>query len=301
MAGVACSLFFQIAFNPLSKSIVGGDLTKIRGLTASTIQKFLLAEINENGVLDEGGDYKDDNVTVFTHNHPSLAESLYLLAWALQRFPDEEIAVPINLPWHSQIQDKEDALREVGIVLLPIITPALFERMGEPADLVEPRNQLVDRFNAELNQLAESGGGVCLLAPQATRKATIYEDETQAETGISEEGSAISPTIYGMSLFAKQKRNLNKFTIIPTGVTLPDGVRSNGLNMGKQYHINLGEAVSLVALTEKYNAYKKTPKDDDKLPTKDERRTFMDRHVLNCIAELVPESYRYPESSSDIH
>lgn len=124
-----------------------------------------------------------DDAVVIGFNHPSLGEIFRLLYLGFEAYPGREFLFPVNIPWYESIAHIIPKLRRLNINITPMITPSTEKKLrdrfaGDEEKLkdVQHLKTLFERRYMRVARAAAESGGVILVAPSATRQATVFSD-----------------------------------------------------------------------------------------------------------------------------
>lgn len=182
---------------------------------------------------------KPDNTNggvVLGFNHPSLGEIPRLIGLCFKFYPDKSYLFLVNLPWYECLMSSKKRLERLGVILTPMITPSTEKKIEK---LVENDKEVMgvvgkikSRFEKRYLDLCKGqieDRGVVVIAPSATRQATIFKTKGQYEGT-----EKILPT---MAILAR--RILGKVShceFVPITVKKPRGT-GTGLNLFKPYRL----------------------------------------------------------------
>ncbi len=188
--------------------------------------------------------YLPDNEcgTIFGFNHPSLGEILRFIYICVESIHNKINLFPVNLPWYEAIMPIVNELEEIGIYVMPVITPSTQKKMAKKADAktMEVVNDLSKALmTLYQNRCADfiSSGNNIWVAPTATRQRTVFKS-----VGCSSERVAIEPqtmTLLALTLYRKKIRDCS-FQVI--GVVPPEAF-GRGLNLFKVYNMGVGDSI----------------------------------------------------------
>lgn len=178
-----------------------------------------------------------DHCIVMGFNHPSLGEIFRLTYLAFEAYPDREFLFPVNIPWYETLTPDIPKLARLGVSIVPMITPKTegklkdrFADNPEKLALVQKYKTVFEKNYMRTAQDMAKRNAIILLAPSATRQATVFPDEAAARG----EGH-IHPT---MTLLAHRvlKDPEAKATFLPVVVFEPR-FNNRKLNLFKRYRI----------------------------------------------------------------
>jgi hypothetical protein len=187
--------------------------------------------------------------TALGFNHPSLGEILRFIYICVSEYRDKINLFPVNLPWYEAIMPIVNELEEIGIFIMPVITPSTRRKMAKKADA--NTMAVVDDLSVALNTLylrrcvdfIKFNNNVWV-APTATRQRTVFKT-----VGCSSGIIAIEPqtmTLLTISLMRGRVKEC-KFQVV--GVAPPEDF-GRGLNLFKPYKMGVGDSISLSAAWE---------------------------------------------------
>ena len=209
---------------------------------------------------------------VIGFNHSSTGDILRILAIILDRFPAKTIFFPVNLVFYESLSVIAKRLEKISIYVYPIITPSLFKKMQSE------RNQKIlasVKLKLERNHLCQAelccrGYGILVVAPSATRKATVFDNRAQS---IGEANDQLLPT---MTFLLKRLQKNQK--IVYLAVSLRPQRINRGLNLFRPYHISVAKEFT----TEKA------------LELDARGKKYFDYAFLKAIAEKLPFEFWHP-------
>jgi len=190
------------------------------------------------------GDLPDNECgTVFGFNHPSLGEILRFIYICVEDIRYKINLFPVNLPWYEAIMPIVNELEEIGIYVMPVITPSTQKKMAKKADAktMEVVNDLSKALmTLYQNRCADfiSSGNNIWVAPSATRQRTVFKS-----VGCSSERFAIEPQTMTLLALTLRRRKISECKFQVIGVVPPDGF-GRGLNLFKVYKLGVGSSIS---------------------------------------------------------
>ena len=208
---------------------------------------------------------------VFIINHPTLNDPICTILYALDLFPDCEIIVPVNLPWFESICSYRLKLRNIGINIVPILTPETAKKLTPSDDVSKVQTALMKNYVAEFTRTL-SLGGIAVVAQHATRQRYIFANPAQSETGID-----ILPTISLILDGIRRAKLLEQVLFIPVGVVPYHKNAKPKLNPFCKYTLVAGEPILATELFTKKNAAKRPA----------------DLYMLLRLMELLPVEYHF--------
>ena len=131
----------------------------------------------------EGALPESEDTVVIGFNHPSLGEVCRLLPIGFDRYPDREFLFPVNLPWYESMVGVIPQLKQLGIHMTPMLTPATEQKLKSKFDEDESKMSDIQflkmvfdrRYIKELKSISDRKG-VIFIAPSATRQSEIIGD-----------------------------------------------------------------------------------------------------------------------------
>ena len=177
-------------------------------------------------------------------NHPSLGEILRFIYICVQAKNQKINLFPVNLPWYEAIMPIVNELEEIGIFVMPVITPSTRRKMAKNAD--ETTMAVVDDLSKALNALylqkcvefIKSGNRVWV-APTATRQRTVFKTDA-CRFGME----AIEPQTMTFLAIALRRSKIQDCLFQVIGVKPPEDF-GRGLNLFKVYNMAVGAEMSL--------------------------------------------------------
>ncbi len=174
---------------------------------------------------------------VFGFNHPTLGEIIRLVAVCVTQYPNKDYLFPVNIAWYEELAPLATRLEMFGVSITPIITPSSRERIlkmtgGKHVNLLD---KLTRDFNYEYLHLCADfakGGGIILVAPSATRQATVFKSREQFQG--SERIEPQTMTFLASSL--KRAKVLDECFFTPIAIVPPENYK-RGLNLFRTYKI----------------------------------------------------------------
>lgn len=182
---------------------------------------------------------------VLAFNHPTLGEIIRLIAVCALYYPGRRYLFPVNIAWYEQLAPVADRMEAFGLYIVPTITPATREKIVKATKNNERVIDLVDRiangFNVDyLAACSEfvNNNDIVLIAPSATRQATIYK--TREEYLGEREIEPKTMTYIAMGL---RRHRTSNYVFVPVIVVPPDNA-SRRLNLGKSYRFSFGKKIT---------------------------------------------------------
>lgn len=234
------------------------------------------------------GSYKglpkdSQNGIVIGFNHPSLGEIARILTMKMDVMGDKPMLFPVNLPWYEALAPDYDKIKQLGIIIVPTITPATWDKLKleKGTKLYETANRLKkefrDRYTDESHEVLKNGG-VIFVAPSATRQATVFKTR---EIYDGKEEPIPTMSMLALRLYRDPEMNCDFW---PLAVLPPEGYK-RGLNFWKKYKLIPGEPMTAEYIREKWFSNKKPP----------ERLEGFDREFHERIAKKLPKKFVVPE------
>ena len=215
-------------------------------------------------------------------NHPSLGEILRLIEMLAKEFPEKNYLFPVTLPWYEAVCPIVDKLNSAGIVITPIVTPIVREKVEklagkEQADTLMKINRGFNSSYLNLCKKYLENGDIIIVAPAATRQRRIFNsDEELAKK------KKIEPQTMSLLVSSLSRGLQNTDAIILPIAVKPGRDFKDGVNVGMDYCLGiadpftLGEAIDLTK--QKYGEFN--------------GRTF-DYEFLGRIAKKMFSMYEY--------
>ncbi len=244
--GIVCRSFVNLTgFSAQLKKSNGGPLgdsparrrvCKVLGAAAPGLIKGKLPHFDEGMVVG--------------FNHPSLGEILRFIYICITEYRSQRNLFPVNQPWYEALMPIVHELEQLGIYIMPVITPSTRRKMAKTAD--EETMQLIDNLSAELNilylkkcvEFIKSNDNVWL-APSATRQRTVFTS-SECVNGDKE----IKPQTMTYLAITLKRGRVSNCKFLPIGVN-PCPNFKRGLNLFKQYRLSVGEAIDFSEVIEK--------------------------------------------------
>lgn len=233
------------------------------------------------------GEYKgfpedSKNGLVIGFNHPSLGEIGRIMLMKVDVMGDKPMLFPVNLPWYEALAPNYDQIKQLGILIVPTITPSTWNKMNlrEGTPLYEAGKRLKKEFRdmyTDASHETLKNGGVIFVAPSATRQATVFK--TKACYDGDEE---IIPTMSMLALRLYRDPEM-QCDFLPMGVLPPENYK-RGLNLRKKYKLIPGEPMSAEYIREKWFKKGQAP----------ERLEGFDHEFHQRIANKLPKKFLYP-------
>ena len=188
---------------------------------------------------------------VIGFNHPSLGEILrfiYLCVAdgkdSVNAFVGKKSLFPVNLPWYEAIMPIVHELEEIGIFVMPVITPSTRRKMAKKANAEQM--EVIDDLSKQLNTLylqkcAEfiKANDIIWVAPTATRQRTVFKS-VACYSG----SEAIEPQTMTLLALALKRAKITDCSFQVVGV-VPDEDFKSGLNLFKPYKLGVGDCLSM--------------------------------------------------------
>lgn len=222
------------------------------------------------------------NGIVIGFNHPSLGEIPRILTMKMDVMGEKPMLFPVNLPWYEALAPDYDKIKQLGILIVPTITPATWDKLKlqKGTELYDAANRLKkefrDRYTDESHEVLKNGG-VIFVAPSATRQATVFK------TREIHEGKADPiPTMSLLALRLYRDPEM-QCDFWPLAVLPPKNYK-RGLNFWKKYQLIPGEPVTADYIRKKWFSGKKPP----------EKLDGFDYEFHQRIADKLPEEFIAP-------
>lgn len=196
---------------------------------------------------------READCIVMGFNHPSLGEIARFVYVHLNYFDDRFSLFPVNLPWYEALAPKSEILRQLGIILVPILTPSTLVKISknvsksEMTSLQGLASALNNHYIHAIVKLAEAERCVIWVAPSATRQATIFRSEDELNDRVR-----IEPQTMTLLATALHAAKVSDFEFVPIGVA-PSAKCNRGLNLFRGYKLRFGPS-----LDTKYVEYLRT-------------------------------------------
>lgn len=214
---------------------------------------------------------------VIGFNHPSLGEILRIILMKVDTMGDKPMLFPVNLPWYESIAKDYNRLKDLGIIIVPTITPSTWKKLNISKDdpLYEPANNLKHAFKnlyTEASNNTVKNGGIIFVAPSATRQQTVFKTKA-----VFNQAEPIIPTMSVLALsLINAKIDCN---FLPLAILPPKNFK-RGLNLFKRYHLYAGEPMALADIQKNYKKV-------------DRRLEGFDYEFHLRIAEKLPKQFWY--------
>ncbi|MDR1196983.1 MAG: hypothetical protein LBL08_01785 [Candidatus Nomurabacteria bacterium] len=288
---IICNTAFFLAFNPVFQGVANagerlgfetwGD--NYRQTVLKIVGSVLPYE--ELPVEDYDKDEDKSNGKLVVCNHPSSGDPPMSAIWAIRRYPDKKILMPVDLPRFEAIGRWHQALGKAWVNIMPVIPPEVSEYMGSSEDMDELKNILFKRYHELALEYLANGDMVAIAQPAAMHKH-LFADKSQYETGVSADGEKnIRPV--GMLLNSAKKTGiLDKIDVVPHAYSLAPDADFYVFNMFKKSKMHIGKIRSGAELVEA---------DGGKCSTADYR-------LLKEMADNMgmPEEYKYKGIESEL-
>jgi len=277
VASFICRVLFAIVFNPIFRMRARKDpeiyqRCKARAINAAAI--FFPYRHTGSGI-----DSSSQNGHIIVINHPTLNDPICAIIYALRSLPDREVIVPVNLPWFEGICKYRQHLLKMGINIVPILTARTLERLGNDPAAAALKTPFETHYMQGLISVM-ANCGVAVIAQQATRQPYVFMSEDESR------GIDIKPTISFVLAAVKRAKapNYGQIHIVPVGV-VPHARATNGINFYRRYILNVGQSLTVEALSAiEYEGVKRP----------------VDYHILIALAALLPPAFHGPPCSSDV-
>lgn len=225
----------------LARVMAGGtkkyrNIRKMRKKLASMLAWGAPCKISGN--LD-----RDASCLVMGFNHPSLGEIARFVYVHLKYFDDRTSLFPVNLPWYEALAPRAELLSQLGITLVPILTPSTLEKISKNVNKTEKTYlqslafSLNNHYTKKVAEVAKAGHCVIWVAPTATRQATIFRSEDELNDRVR-----IEPQTMTLLATALHAAKVSDFEFVPVGVA-PNHHCGRGLNLFEDYKLNFGPSL----------------------------------------------------------
>ena len=268
ITGLFCRAMLFMIFNPvfLIRARLYPDIWTRRKLSAVKFARFFFP-FHVTGT--QMAPSAQGQIVVI--NHPTLNDPICAAIYILEQCSDREIIIPVNLPWFEGVCRYRSKLLKIGVNIVPILTPETAKRLGSNDLVSTVQESLIKNYTAEFAKTM-LGGGLAVVAQQATRQRYIFSCPAQAESG---EGilTTISLVLAGL----RRAHLLEKTSVIPVGVIPHATDAKPKLNPLCRYTLNIGKPILANDLA--------AVKNDAKRPA--------DLHILLRLADLLPSAYHF--------
>lgn len=190
-----------------------------------------------------------DHGIAFGFNHPSLGEILRFIYICVDVYPERISLFPVNLPWYEAIMPIVHELEEIGIYVMPVITPSTRRKMAKKA--TNEQMVVIDDLSKQLNTLYLQkcvefirNGNAIWVAPTATRQRTIFKT-----MGCFNGTEAIEPQTMTFLAIALRRAKIKQCVFTAIGV-VPDEGFGRGLNLFSKYRLGVGESLTMETANE---------------------------------------------------
>ena len=229
--GKICALVVKIC--PTPKKLAKG----LRKFTPANYETKNLPKNSKNGL-------------VIGFNHPSLGEIPRLILMKLEQFDEKPMLFPVNLPWYEAIAPIHESLKKLGILITPTITPSTWKKLAlvPKNPLYEPAEKLKRDFRnlyTDLSIETVKDGGCIMVAPSATRQATVFRTKA-----VYEKTEEVIPTMSVLALKLYQNPETSS-AFLPVAV-FPLENASRGLNLFKTYTLIPGKLMTAAEIRQNY-------------------------------------------------
>lgn len=187
---------------------------------------------------------READCIVMGFNHPSLGEIARFVYVHLNYFDDRFSLFPVNLPWYEALAPKSEILRQLGIILVPILTPSTLVKISknvnksEMTSLQGLASALNNHYIRGITKLAEAERCVIWVAPSATRQATVFRNEDEVNNRVR-----IEPQTITLLATALRGAKVADYELVPVAVA-PARKCKRGLNLFKEYRISFAPSMS---------------------------------------------------------
>ena len=187
---------------------------------------------------------READCIVMGFNHPSLGEIARFVYVHLNYFDDRFSLFPVNLPWYEALAPKSEILRQLGIILVPILTPSTLVKISknvsksEMTSLQGLASALNNHYIRGIAKLAEAERCAIWVAPSATRQATVFRNEDELNDRVR-----IEPQTITLLATALRGAKVADYELVPVAVA-PARKCKRGLNLFKEYRISFAPSMS---------------------------------------------------------
>ena len=242
LVGLICKFFIWIVF--LKKTI------KKRQILARRVIKFFFpARITSDPYSAIKLFSSPGQPVVAYFNHQSLFEVFAIIGLAFD-CPSKSCLFPVNLPWFEALSPVSDKLRDLGIVITPMITPKTQKKILS----LSPQNQsVVDSlkrtFESEYFSLIKvfaTVGDIIAVAPSATRTPSIFPNRQAYHHEDLAALKTMPRTISAIMLALKRhNRPSNEIRFIPISITPKNQkLPFAGVNLFRKHNIAIGKPLN---------------------------------------------------------
>lgn len=171
-------------------------------------------------------------------NHPTLGEILRLLSICVLEYPDRKYLFPVNIVWYEELAPVAKRMEVFGLYITPTITPATREKMEkyvtdpQAAKIVDVLTKGFNMDYLETSAEFARNGDILMIAPSATRQATVFQDPWCHEG--SEHIEPQTMTLIAMNLI--RSKTINDCIFLPVSVA-PPRYSNRRLNLFRKYLI----------------------------------------------------------------
>lgn len=224
-------------------SVLAGDTKKYRNIRK--MRKKLASMLAWGAPCKiTGKPEREADCIVMGFNHPSLGEIARFVYVHLNYFDDRFSLFPVNLPWYEVLAPKSEILRQLGIILVPILTPSTLVKISknvsksEMTSLQGLASALNNHYIRGIAKSAETERCVIWVAPSATRQATVFRNEDEVNDRVR-----IEPQTITLLATALRGAKVADYELVPVAVA-PARKCKRGLNLFKEYRISFAPSMS---------------------------------------------------------
>ncbi len=180
---------------------------------------------------------------VMGFNHPSLGEIIRFIYIHLKYFPDRYSLFPVNLPWYEALAPRAELLYQMGIVMVPILTPSTMKKLKKVTAKsdIEALDSIASMFNHHymktIRKMAEEDRCLIWVAPSATRQATVFKNVDELNDRVR-----IAPQTITLLAMTLKRAKVEDCEFVPIGVA-PDKKCGRGLNLFKNYKLAFAASI----------------------------------------------------------
>ncbi len=182
-------------------------------------------------------------------NHPSLGEILRLIEMLAKEYPEKNYLFPVTLPWYEAFCPIVDKLNSAGIVITPIVTPIVRQKVEnlagkEQADVLMKINRGFNSAYLHLCKEFLDHGDIIVVAPAATRQRMIFNSDEEIA-----KKKKIEPQTMSLLVSSLSRSEKNEDTIILPIAVKPGKDFKNGVNVNMDYCLGIAEPFTLKEAT----------------------------------------------------
>ena len=268
ITGFICRVLLFFIFNPvfLVRAHFFPNVWNRRKATAVKVARLFFPFRSEGYKMTP-----TQNGQIFIINHPTLNDPICALLYALEIYPDREIIIPVNIPWFENVCSYRSKLLNIGINLVPILSPETAKRLGSNDNVSRVQTAFMRNYITEFTNTL-SRGGFAVVAQQATRRRYLFSDYAQSVSG---DGilSTISLIISGI----RRAKLSDRTYFTPIGVVSHTVNADPKLNLFRKYTLTVGEPILASEL----------------IAVKNKSRRPADLHMLHRLMEVLPAEYHF--------